>query len=57
MADLRPCNICLFNSQARFKSITIKTLKKPFLTFARLRYFLGGHAPVKLPIIHFFLKN
>lgn len=45
MTDLRPCYICLSNSQARFKSIIIKTLKKPFLTFARLRYFLGGLRP------------
>jgi len=45
MTDFRPCYICLFNSQARFKSISIKALKKPFPTFVRLRYFLGGLRP------------
>lgn len=45
MTDLRPCIICLLNSQASFKSITIKTLKKNLLTFVRLRYYLGGHRP------------
>ena len=45
MTDLRPCLICLSNSQASFKSITIKTLKKFLLTIVHLRYSLGGHRP------------
>jgi hypothetical protein len=57
MADFRPCYICLFNSQARIKSIIIKALKKPFLTFARLRYFLGGLRPRETTNHTLFLKK
>jgi len=57
MTDFRPCYICLFNSQASFKSISIKTLKKNLLTFVRLRYFLGGHRPSETTNHTFFFHK
>jgi len=57
MADFRPCPICLSNSQAVFKAIKLKTLKKLFTTIARLRYYLGGHRPSETTNHTIFLKK
>jgi hypothetical protein len=46
MADLRLCAICLSNSQASYISLHSTTDFIQFeLTFARLRYSLGGDRP------------
>ena len=46
MADFRPCLTCLSHSQASFCHYTLKRVSNPIkLTFARLRYALGGDHP------------
>ncbi len=48
MADFRPCSTCLSYSQASLYHYTQQLISDQFeLTFARLRYFLGGYRPSK----------
>jgi len=52
MADFRLCSTCRSYSQASLYHYALQLISDQLeLTFARLRYSLGGNRPVKLPSI------